>query len=582
MVVATLLMLAMAGMAPPPAAKCQVARMVEFPITMVGRRPTVEAQFGDKTARFIIDSGAFYSTISSAGATEFGLKTEPAPPFFRLKGIGGNSSVEIGKAKDFSLAGVPIANANFIVGGSDVGSGLIGQNILALGDVEYDLPHGAVRLYKTSGCTGTSFAYWAAGKPVTILKLEGSAEGLFKPHTIATIVLNGVKLRAVFDSGAQGSLLTLDAAKRVGVTPDSPGVVSIGDAGGLGSRTVKAWRAQFESIDIGGELIKHPKIAFAQFDLSNADMLIGADFFLTHRIFVANSNRMMFVTYEGGPLFGLNPKGAYSSTGEAIDLTNKEAEPTTAEEYSRRGAAFASNRRTTEAMADFDKAIAMAPKEGRYLYQRAMLRLANGDRQAGRADLDQAIQLAPDNADIRLTRAGLRLRDGNRAGAAEDLGVAEAALAPSSNLRYRLADLYDGAGMPEKALASYDLWLKSHPTDSSRPGALNGRCWARGVLNIELDKALDDCDAAIRAQPRNASFLDSRALIRLRRGELAKALADYDAAIALAPRNAWSLYARSIAEAKMGDAAKAKADRDAALAITPGVAERAKRIGLEP
>ena len=477
---------------------------------------------------------------------------------------------------------MPIPNANFIVGGSDIGSGLIGQNILGLGDVEYDLPHGAVRLYRTSGCAGVSLAYWAAGKPVTALKLEGSADGLFKPHTIATVVLNGVKLRAVFDSGAQGSLLTLDAARRAGVTPDSPGVISTGVAGGLGSRKVAAWLAQFDSIDIGGELINRPKIAIAQFDLSNADMLIGADFFLTHRMFVGNGSRTMYVTYEGGPLFGLNPKGAYSSTGEAIDLTNKEAEPTTAEGFSRRGAALASNRRIDEAMADFDKAIAMAPKEGRYFYQRAMLRLASDDRRAGRADLDKAIELAPDNVDARLTRAGLRLRSGDSAAAGEDMAAAEAILAPSSALRYRLAALYDGAGKPEKALASYDLWLKSHPGDSNRPGALNGRCWARGQLNRDLDKALDDCDAAIRVQPTNASYLDSRALIRLRRGELAKALADYDAAIALSPKNAWSLYARGIVEAKMGDAAKAKADRDAALAISPGVADRAKKFGLEP
>lgn len=581
--VATLLMLAMAGVAPePPAAKCQVARMVEFPITMAGRRPVVDAKFGDKSARFIIDSGAFYSTISAASAAEYGLKRQPAPPSFRLKGIGGSQTVEIGTAKDFSLAGVPIPGANFIVGGTDIGSGLIGQNILALGDVEYDLPHGAVRLFKTTNCAGVGLAYWAAGKPFTMLKLEGEAEGLFKPHTIATVVLNGVKLRAVFDSGAQSSLLTLEAAKRVGVTPDSPGVTSSGYAGGLGSRTVKAWLAQFESIDIGGELIRRPKLAIAQFELGNADMLIGADFFLTHRIFVANGSRTMFITYEGGPLFGLNPKGASTSTGTAIDLTNKEAEPTTAEEYSRRGAAFASNRRSADAMADFDKAIAMAPKEGRYLYQRAMLRLANGDRAVALGDLDQAVALAPDNVDIRMTRAGVRLREGDRAGAEGDLAAADAALAPSSSQRYQLAGMYDGAGMPEKALASYDLWLKSHPTDGHRPGALNGRCWARGQLNRDLDKALDDCDAAIRAQPGNAAYLDSRALVRLRRGEWAKALADYDAAIAIAPRNAWSLYARGIVEAKMGDAAKAKADREAALAIAPRVAERAKTIGLEP
>jgi len=34
-------------------------------------------------------------------------------------------------------------------------------------------------------------------------------------------------------------------------------------------------------------------------------MLLGADFFQSHRIYVANSQRQMFFTYNGGPVFGL-------------------------------------------------------------------------------------------------------------------------------------------------------------------------------------------------------------------------------------------------------------------------------------
>ena len=566
----------------PPASKCQVAKMADFPITMVGRQPMVEARFGDKPARFILDSGAFYSTLSRASAAEYGLKVSPAPDWFRLKGIGGDTSVGLAETTDFSLAGIKLPKVGFIVGGSDTGtSGLLGQNILGLADIEYDLPHGMVRLMKTIGCARTDLAYWAGDKPVTIVDLEGQPEGLFRPHTIGTILLNGVKIKALFDSGAHSSLLSLPAAKRLGVTPQTPGVVFDGEENGIGTRTVPAWLATFDKIDIGGEAISHPKIRISQLDLGDTDMLIGADFFLTHRMFVSNTNHKMFITYEGGPVFGLSGKSAYSSDGKRLDLTDKSAAPTTAEEFSRRGATFASNHKLTEALADFDKAIALAPKESRYVYQRAMAHFANGDRVAALADLDRTIDLSPDYVDARLERAMIRTTAGNKDGARADVRAAEAALAPSSEKRLSVAGLYDLLGDPEAALPNYDQWLKNHPEDSSRALALNGRCWARGLLNRDLDKALDDCNEALRARPRDAAILDSRALIRVRRGDWKQALADYNAALAIDPRGAWSLYMRGMVEAKSDMAARAKADRAAAIAIDPKVADRAKKFGLE-
>lgn len=579
-----LMLLALAGAAPsPPASKCQASLIAELPVTMVGRRPMIDAKFGDKTARFIVDSGAFYSTISSASAAEFGLKVAPAPFYFRVKGIGGDSSAGVAESTDFSLSGIKVPKTDFIVGGSDTGTaGLIGQNILGLADVEYDLPHGAVRLMKTTGCGRASLAYWADNKPFTELSLEGSTDGPFKPHTTAIVLLNGVKIRATFDSGSPSSLLTLAAAKKLGVTPDSPGVVRAGETSGLGERSLPSWLASFETIDIGGELIKHPKIRMAPMEFGDTDMLIGADFFLTHRMFVSNAQRKIYITYEGGPVFGLSPKGAVTSDGKPLDLTDKAAaEPKTAEDFSRRGAVSASNRRLGDAIADFDKAIALAPNEARYFYQRGAVLLASGKRAQALADLDRAIELAPADPEARMTRARIRLQNGSEGAAKDDIAAADASLAPTSDKRFGLAQLYDRVDAPEQALANYDLWLKSHPEDSNRVNAWNGRCWARGQLNRDLDKALSDCNAAIKAQPNIAAYLDSRALIRLRRGEWDKAQADYDAAIKLSPRNAWSLYARSIVEARSGKADRAKADRDAALAIDPKVVERARRMGLE-
>ena len=572
--------LAVAGaMLPAPAqAKCEIARYFELPVTMVGKQPTVKLQINGREARFILDSGAFFSTIAKANAMEYGLDIR-AMPGARLKGIGGDASLGFTVVKELRIADSALHNMQFAVGGSDTGfAGLLGQNILSATDVEYDLPHGMVRLFKTTDCKNVGLAYWAGSKPVTMLPVEPIGGG--QMHVVAPVTIDGKKINAAFDTGAARSLMTIETARRLGMKPGDPEVIQDGFAYGVGQSRTPSWRARFGTIDIGGEAISKPWLAFTDMPLQGADMLIGIDFFLTHRIFIDNHTHRMFVTYEGGPLFGLSPKGVVDDTGKAVDLTDTAGEPTDAAGYSRRAAIAMSHRKATEALADLDKAVALAPREAQYHQERALVHLDNRQPLLAKEDLDQAILLAPDNAQARLLRARMRIGANDPKGAIEDLNAADTALAASSDERLRLASLYDAAEAPEAAVTNFDAWLKAHPEDSDRATAFNGRCWARAQLGRELDKALSDCDAALKLRPRTAAYLDSRALVRLRRGELDKAQADYDAALAIAPRNAWSLYARSITERRTGKTQQADADKAAALAIDARVERRAKRIGL--
>ena len=565
----------------PAFAACKVSKIAELPVTLIGRRAMVDAKFGPHDTRFIVDSGAFYSTLSRASAAEFGLAIEPAPAGFRLRGVNGDTSASIASAKDFTLAGIPVPRVSFIVGGSDTGTaGLLGQNILGLVDVEYDLPHGAVRLMKVDGCNNVALAYWAAGKPFSAIPLERGNGGPWKPHTIGTVLVNGVKMRAVFDSGAQTTIMTLAAAKRAGITPTSPGVRQVGYNSGLGSKQLATWIAPFDTIDLGGEIVPKPKFNIADIRI-DGDMLIGFDFFLTHRMFVSNANHQMYMTYEGGPVFGLTPSGARTTAGQKLDLTDTAAVPTDAEGFSRRAAVFLSKRHYAEGLADLDKAVAMAPTVGRYVFLRGQARLSNGQLLLAAADIDKAVTLSPDDSEVRLLRARLRVMSRDPDGAAEAMTVADRALAAGSDPRLRLAGLYDSIDQPEGAIANYDAWLKMHGEDADRATAYNGRCWARALLNRELDRALSDCNTALKLRPGTAAYLDSRALVQLRLGKLDAALGDYDAAVKANPRNAWSLYTRSIAERRAGKTEAADADRKAALAINPSVANRAARYGLE-
>ena len=102
------------------------------------------------------------------------------------------------------------------------------------------------------------------------------------------------------------------------------------------------------------------------------------------------------------------------------------------------------------------------------------------------------------------------------------------------------------------------------------------------MLGRELDKALADCNAALRRAPKTPAYLDSRGLVRLRMGDYDKAIEDYDAVLAARPEDGLvAVHGRGLARRHKGLAAPAEADIKAAIAIAPDIAERAKRAGVE-
>src|SRR5260370_22567223 len=70
------------------ATKCKIAKVVDLPITMNSLRPTIDAKINSRDAKFVLDSGAFYSMISSATAAEDNLTTAPQAFGRRVIGIG--------------------------------------------------------------------------------------------------------------------------------------------------------------------------------------------------------------------------------------------------------------------------------------------------------------------------------------------------------------------------------------------------------------------------------------------------------------------------------------------------------------
>jgi tetratricopeptide (TPR) repeat protein len=481
--------------------------------------------------------------------------------------------------KSLDISGVALRDIQFIVGGSEVGvGGLLGQNVLGIADAEYDLGHGSIRLMRSRGCSANdNLAYWSGQRPVSDLAIDPRDES--HPHTIGAIRVNGATVRAVFDTGAGGSILSLAAAKRAGITTSSPGVVPAGTTRGLGRSMIQTWIAPVGSVEIGTERLLNMKVRIGDIGIPDADMLIGADFFLSHHVYVANASRRMYFTYDGGPVFNEKPSQVLDQSGapETIAADSGPA-PTDAEGFRRRGAAEIARRDYHAALDDLDRAVAMEPANGRYLLERARAKILLGNRAAAFADIDQAVKVAPADPQVRLAHAESLLSRKRPSDAMTDLAAVDAALPRQSDERFQVAAIWDQLDQFGKAIADYDLWIAAHPDDSRQPLALNGRCWVRALAGRDLPLALKDCNSALR-RSKSASFYDSRGLVELRMGQYDRAIDDYNAALQITPNIAWSVYGRGLAKRHTNDPSS-QADLNAAVAIDPSLPARARALGI--
>lgn len=570
----------MTGVATPVWAEtsCKVGQMAAIPVTMQGMRAVVDTRINGRPAPFILDSGAFFSNIWPAVAHEFDLPQQPLPNGMRLGGIGGGTDATVATVRHFSLAGLDIPNVQFTVAGSDIGqSGLIGQNVLGLADVEYDLPGGMVRLFKPMGCGRAAMAYWTKGQPFFEIPIETKEAA--HNHTVGTVELDGAKLNATFDTGAPQTVLSLRGAARAGVHPGGPGVEAAGWESGMGRRVVQGWTAKFKLLKIGNEELHNVRLRFADLGTLDTDMLLGTDFFVSHRLYVSNLQHRIYFTYTGGRLF--NAVAHADATAAVVAQNGADAAaPTDAEGYSRRGAMYVTQHDLPHAIDDFTKAIQMAPQEPRYPRERALAYLQQRRPVLAIDDLNTTLTLDPTDTRARLIRAELRLRAGNPAGTIADLDLLNGQLPHEDAARLQMAQLYSGADAFDQAIGQYDGWIAAHRDDAARSTAQNGRCWSRMLADKDLDKAMGDCNAAVHAVPTNPSFLDSRAFLHLRQKDDRAALADFNAALAIDPRRPWALYGRSLAEEHLGQTTEAAHDRALATALDKRLPEKIRKYGI--
>ena len=569
---ATLLLVAQ-----PAWAECKLGAL-EIPVRLVNQRPVGMLALNGTEVPMLIDSGAFFSMLQLSTATQLGLPLQHLPYGMRIEGWAGAVEAKLTKVDKVGLRGNEIRNVEFIVGGNELGSGImgvLGRNFLSMADAEYDLAHGIVRLMFPKGdCDKVNFAYWAGDAPVIEMPLDNNyRDGNNDIRVMPRI--NGEKLRAIMDTGAPRTVLKLRAARRAGIKESD--LTEAGKTGGAGSGRARSWTGQIASFELGGEKIANNQLEIDDVGGSGEDMLIGLDYFLSHRIYVSRLQRKVYATWNGGPVFARDGAvGAYDSRFAALpaDITSDDAEA-----FARRGEAAAARGELDKALADLNRACELAPKAEANFLARARVHLAMRQFAKAQGDLDEALRLHPALNEALAIRASMRVASGDRTGAQVDLLALDAALPPASHLREGMAQTYVELELVPDALRQWELWTSTHRDDVHLATVLNSRCWLRARLNLELKLALDDCKAAVSQERQEPAFRDSLGWTYLRLDDAKAAVKAFDAGIELKP-TPFSLYGRALAQQRLGNADGAARDLAAARKLRQDIDAAVGKAGF--
>ena len=239
------------------------------------------------------------------------------------------------------------------------------------------------------------------------------------------------------------------------------------------------------------------------------------------------------------------------------------------------GKIFSAAGQRDKALDAIDRALAVHPYA--YIYLNRSVVRPPKDYAARMADIDEALKLEPGNAEALGMKASLLMQQRNYS---ESVAAYDAALGASdgSDLdfrRGRAVALYKSGKTAEAEKAFVEIRSRSKSAMD-----LNNLCWDQATADVLLSAAIDECRAAVKLAPDEATYKDSLGMVLLRLGKLDEAVAAYSEAIAKG-HPAASYMGRALAYLEKGDTARANADRAEALKRDPNIESRFAEYGLE-
>jgi hypothetical protein len=289
--------------AEPAAKKCRYQPLGRLPLRYHGHglQLTTEGNINGTPAILLVDTGADDTMLTRLGTDKRRMRTTPMLGW--VEGVGGSSRLYTVAIKNFDVGPIKSNERGELLLIDDMGNrpetdAIVASSFLLQVDLEVSLAEKQLKFFEPNNCQTTFLGYWDHNAVEVPLKFE---EDMSRP--LVDVQLNGVTLRALIDTGATVSAVSLDSLGKLGLSAESAGMEAADDVSGIGSKLVKSYRYRFKSFAIGHEVIQNPKLRVMYWKPDGIDVVLGTDFLRAHRVLFASSQKRVYLSYVGGAPF---------------------------------------------------------------------------------------------------------------------------------------------------------------------------------------------------------------------------------------------------------------------------------------
>ncbi|GEM16184.1 retroviral-like aspartic protease family protein [Gluconobacter oxydans] len=279
---------------------CEMSRAVVLPLRDDGGYLSVSVTLNGRAASMIVDTGSEGSLITPAGVSALRLPTDPEHRTMMQGPNGSPRLVPNVRIQDLRLGTHPAAELPLGPGTMAVGMlpgspmitppvlGLLGADVLADYDLEFDVPHQRLTLWTIR--LGSRLCQqppaWTGHWTTTPVHRQSG-------RLTVAFTLDGLGGTALLDSGARSHIVSTDFAHRLGLTDDQLALDPGGLTAGVDMKEREYHWHHFGRLELGGTVWTRPVLTVAPVH-DQADMLLGSDWFAHHEIWLSYATKQLF------------------------------------------------------------------------------------------------------------------------------------------------------------------------------------------------------------------------------------------------------------------------------------------------
>jgi predicted aspartyl protease len=398
-----------------------------------GFQEMIPGTFNGAPKLFLLDTGGFMSQISDDTVKELQMPTHDSS--LRLYDVSGEAARRYVLADKLQIGTMNAPHFPMMVMPPSLNmdlDGIISTDLMLRYDVDIDFGSGLMRYFSPDHCPG-KVVYWSppavASVPITIR----DQSSIWIPVT-----LDGKEFRAEVDTGSTRTTISAETARVMfGLTQDSPDMVKGGNVNG--DAKLASYTHVFHALSFNGIDVSNPKVEIipdrmnsgsheqqtgnraltGEIDMKLPQLLLGMDILRHLHIYMAFRDKQFYVSAGSPP----------RKTGERLAVLDQAIALSPSNPGLLNTRCFIRGLQKVEmdaGLQDCDLALKSKPQDAHIIDSRGFVLYQMGRYQDALAAYDRALAIDPELADSLFMRGYTKRKLGDAAGGDTDIAAAQA------------------------------------------------------------------------------------------------------------------------------------------------------------